>query len=470
MRAARPPVATAVTAAVIFSLLLLPAHAAKARGRLQFTKPVALESFSPLRTIVGTVYSLQDGGEPSDHEWSGEPVLQIDKSGTIYIGGTCCVVAASPVWYSKNGKKFVEAESPGHVREWGIGAEGDLAVDDDGNVYFVDTYIPGLLVTKWSDHGETWEYTVPATGVVPGFDDRPWFAWSKKALYLYVNHVTHTAVYRSTDGGITWLSEGPLTWEGSAFGQPYFPGHIAADRTKGTLWVAGVNSVEGGNGLGSAVSTDGGQTFTEAVVTTPETGKTFSPIFTGTTAVDAAGNGYVTWSETNAEGCDVFYASSTNLGKSWSKPVKASSGPGCATFPWITADDRGEVALAWYQTPFRPKKAPTAAERFMSILTGRTSLYGGMTLALAPYQDEVPEDARWYLHAAMVSDAAGRKPVVTGARVPTKTPVLEGPLRRELWDFLQLDIGSDGRLHITYSEKFKDSAPQTWYVATKNGF
>ena len=38
-----------------------------------------------------------------------------------------------------NGKKFTEMESPGHVREWGIGAEGDLAVDHKGNVFFVDT-------------------------------------------------------------------------------------------------------------------------------------------------------------------------------------------------------------------------------------------------------------------------------------------------------------------------------------------
>ena len=70
---------------------------------------------------------------------------------------------------------------------------------------------------------------------------------------------------------------------------------------------------------------------------------------------------------------------------------------------------------------------------------------------------------------AAIRKAGAARPRIAEARVPTKTPVLLGPLDRELWDFLQLDIGPDGRVHVTYSDKYKDSAPQTWYVGTKGG-
>ncbi|MDP9068289.1 MAG: hypothetical protein M3N53_08100 [Actinomycetota bacterium] len=470
-------IARTLTIVLVISLLVgasATASAKPARGgsssadQLRFAEPVALESFSPLRTAVSRVYDSRSGKPPSDHEWSGEPVLQVDKKGVVYIAGTCCLAASSPVWRSTDGKKFTEMESPGHVREWGIGAEGDLAVDDEGNVYFVDTYIPGLLISKWSDHGQKWEYTLPTSGVIPGFDDRPWIAWSEKGLYLYVNHVSHTEVYRSTDGGKTWSTFGPLSWDGKITGQPYFPGHIAADRKTGTLWVAGTNADgQGSELLTSSVSTDQGKTFTEAVVTRPQRSGGFSPIFTGAAAVDAAGTGYVTWSTYDKEGCDVYYAYSSNNGKSWSDPIKASSGPGCATFPWITADGDGGVGLAWYQTP-TTKKA-NVAQRFLRAATGGTTLYGGIDLPLAAYQDELPEDAPWYLHAAVIPKADTKRPRIYESRVPTETPVALGPLGRQLWDFLQLDIGPDGRLHITFASKFKDAAPQTYYVTNTGG-
>jgi hypothetical protein len=469
MRRAQRFVLLATATSLLLSIL--PAAPVLARGdRLKFNKPVDLSSFSPLRTAVGAVYSADDDEEQSDHEWSAEPVIGVDKKGVIYIGGTCCIVAASPVWASfDGGKEFVELESPGHVREWGIGAEGDIEVDDEGNMYFVDTYIPGLLSSKWSDNGKTWEFTAPASGVIPGFDDRPWLAYSKQALYLYVNHVSHTQIYSSTDGGLTYTSEGPLSWDGSISGQPYFPGHIAADRKRGTLWVAGlVGSGSGKNEtIGSTVSTDGGQTFTEAVVTNPQREGGFSPIFTATTAVDAAGNGYVTWSTYDKDGCDVYYASSTNLGKSWNKPVRVSDGRGCATFPWIVAGDDGKIALAWYQTP--KVRRETATQRFLRALTSGTTVYGGIEIPDFSPQDELAPDAPWYLHAAVIPNATAKQPQVLEERVRTKSPVLLGPMGRELWDFLQLDIGPDGRVHITYAEKFKDSAPQTWYVSSRSG-
>jgi len=428
-----------------------------------------MNAFAPSRTAVGTVYTATRGDRQSDHEWSGEPSIQVDDKGGIYIAGTCCVGAAAPVWYSSNGKKFTELETPGHVREWGLGAEGDIAVDHEGRMFFIDTYIPGLMFTRWSGWGKKWDFTTPATGTVPGFDDRPWITFSEDALYLYVNHVSHTAVYRSTDGGLTWDGGNLLSWRGKVTGQPFFPAHLAANEKTGTVWIAGLNEENGKTVLGSTVGDyeGGAPVFKEAVVSEPQRRGGFSPIFTGATAVDAAGNGYTTWSTYDDDGCDVYYAASTNNGKSWRDPVKVNTGGGCATFPWITAGDNGKIALAWYETPY--DKDQGATDTFFQALSAGRTLYGGIKVPFFNYQDNLPKDAPWFLHSAAVANATSNKPQVLETRVDTETPVLAGPMGRELWDFLQLDIGPDGRIHIAFVKKFKDGAPQTWYVRSTAG-
>lgn len=476
MSSSRRVLIAAVVGVLGASLLPAPATsgpAAKKNSRvpkpakgIEFNKPVSLASMAPIRTAVGTVYSLQGGQQPSDHEWSGEPSIAVDRKGTVYIAGTCCVGPAAPVWYSDDdGKTFREMETPGHVREWGIGAEGDLAVDNDGRVFFIDTYIPGLMSSRWSDNGETWDFTMPAAGVVPGFDDRPWLAWGNETLYLYVNHVTHTAVYRSTDGGQTWSSDAPLEWRGDSTGQPFFPAHLAADRKTGTLWVSGIVQEDGEDVIGSLVSKDGGATFSESVVSLPQLEGGFSPIFTGMTTVDEKGTGYVAWSTWDKKGCHVYYAASTNNGKSWNEPVRVDTGEGCATFPWIKATDDGKLAVVWYETP--TTESASEGQQVLRALTAGSTIYGGLDIELAP-QDELPEDAPWYLETAFVRDAADKKPSIVRGRVKTPKPLLLGPLGRELWDFFQVDIGPDNRIHIAYVEKYKDSAPETWYVSSKS--
>jgi hypothetical protein len=444
-----------------------PPKVVTAESKLKFGKPVTMDSFAPARTGVGSVYTIQRGGQ-ADHEWAGEPSIQVDDKGVIYITATCCVGASAQVWFSEDGKKFKELETPGRVREWGIGAEGDLAVDHEGRTYFVDTAIAGMMFTRWSDHGKTWDFTAPTAGTVPGFDDRPWLTYSKDALYLYVNHVSHTAVYRSTDGGTTWDGGNLLSWRGDPTGQPFFPAHLAANEKKGTLWVSGLVTEDGKTVLGSAVGdyVGGVPVFKEAVVSVPQREGGFSPIFTGSTAVDAAGNGYTTWSTFDDAGCDVYYAASTNNGKSWNDPIKVNTGDGCATFPWITAGDDGKIALAWYETPFEEKQPSST---FLRALTAGSTLYGGIDVPLLNYQDNLPEDATWFLHAASITDAETATPDVLETRIDTKTPVLAGPMGRELWDFLQIDIGPDGRIHIAFVKKFNDGAPQTWYVKSTAG-
>src|SRR3954452_1442286 len=107
LRSVRTPVSILAVLAVAGAALLsgFSSIAEAQRGGLAFSKPVALNSFSPVRTIEGDVYSAEDGNSPPGHEWSGEPVINVDNKGVIYVGGTCCLGAASPAWYSKDGGK-----------------------------------------------------------------------------------------------------------------------------------------------------------------------------------------------------------------------------------------------------------------------------------------------------------------------------------------------------------------------------
>jgi hypothetical protein len=453
-----------LTVVVLAAALLTPSPATgsstpRPPAPLAFRRPVPLSSFAPLRTVMSHEYSLESGDGLSDHEWSGEPGIEVDRWGTIYVSGVCCVVAASPVWVSRDdGRTFREMRTPAHIREWTVGAEGDLEVDDAGRVFFADTTAANIMFTRWSAQGRSWDFTIPGLGIIP-VDDRPWLAWTPDNLYLYINSGSYIQVYRSPDGGLLWVAGAPLTWKGSISGQPFWPGHMAADRTRGTVYVTGpVPGTGDRQQMGSAVSTDGGRTFRNAVVFAPRAGEEISPIFTGITTVDDAGNAYAAWSTWTRRGCSVFYGVSTDQGASWSKPVRVSSGPGCATFPWIDATARGRVAIAYYQTPTTRQQPPP-----------EPGLVGEPPEA-PPFQDNVPNDAPWHLRVASITGADTAHPAMVDAQVPFPTPLFLGPMLRQPWDYIGVDLGRDGIIRTVFVEKYKDSAPRTWFVASRPVF
>jgi hypothetical protein len=447
-----------VLVAALVTLLALTVQAgptsagSPGKRTLRFNLPIPLSSFSPARTVVSHVYSLRDGKPPSEHEWSGEPGLEVDdRTGAIYVSGVCCVVAASPVWVSRdNGRTFRELGTPAHLREWTVGAEGDLEIDDAGRVFFVDTTVPTIQVTRGGPQGRGWEFTLPAIGVLP-VDDRPWVAWTRQYLYMFINHASFIAVYRSGDGGLLWEPMGPVNW-GSGVGG-FFPGHIAAEPRTGAVWVAGAVPGPGGSSqLGSAVSVDGAATWKQSVVYAPRKGERIAPVFTGVTTVDDAGYGYTSWSVSSKQGCQVYFAVSKDQGKSWSQPVQVSRGPGCATFPWIDSSTKGKLAVAYYQTrtteqqpivppPIGPPPRPA-------------------------FQDNVPSDAEWNLRVAYISGADSKRPVIIDGQVPMDTPLFLGPMLRQPWDYLGVDLGYDGVIRTVFSEKYKDSAPRNWFVSS----
>lgn len=351
--------------------------------------------------------------DPAQIGGPGEPSIKVDSAGTVYAAGVCCVVRAAPAWYSQDGgETFSYLPSPGGAREHGIGAEGDFIVDDADGVYFVDTWIPSLFFTRWSDHGDVWEYTEDTTiGVIPGLDDRPWLAYAHGVVYLYVNHGTHISVYRSDNGGHAWEE----SFSTLGRGQLYWSGHVAADRRTGSAYLFGRNCEQGQ--MCAAATHDGGETWTEVAAGTLPRGS-LAP-FMVASAVDAGGNVYGTFADLNQNGCDVYLAVSSDRGQTW-RQFRVNPDEGCSTFPWVAAGDDGRVAVTWYQNP------------------------------AAKGQNQVPATSEWRLHAAVITDATSDTPTVTHGALDRV--IHRGPLNRELWDFQQIDVGPDGRFHIAAAE------------------
>lgn len=144
-----------------------------------------------------------------------------------------------------------------------VGDEGDLAMDDAGHIYLVDTYLGDITLTRWSTSGlgdVTYEWNRPIVGT-PELDDRPWItAHGNGHVFYFANHGRKDynggryTVHASYDGGVTWDSVG-VGLPDSGWCRP------AADHRPGSKLVYAFCTNDGGK-LYSYVSTDDGKSFT----------------------------------------------------------------------------------------------------------------------------------------------------------------------------------------------------------------
>jgi hypothetical protein len=161
-------------------------------------------------------------------------------------------------------------------------------------------------------------------------------------------------------------------------------------------------------------------------------------------ATDAAGHVYMAWID--ATSFALYYAFSTNEGRSWSAPVRVNSG-GAVTneFDWAQAGAAGTLALAWYSTD---KAVPGGSDNMPSSLTdlGNATKY------------------QWFGYAALVTKADTARPKVAQARFTAK-PMHYGAIcnagtacatdlsaDRQMADFFGFDIGKDGGLRIVFND------------------
>ncbi len=343
----------------------------------------------------------------------GEPSVEVDGAGTIYVTGVCCLTTAPPIYVSRDGgETFQSLDTPG-IRE-AFGIEGDFAIDQEGRVYFADIEFAGTFqVTVWDKDGNYLRHTKwPAPPLV----DRDWIrAEGDGTAYYVYNTGSATRIYKSSDAGATWSPD-------AIYVAPYALGNVAID--------PGVElCVFGGNSGGMRTiqcSQDGGDIWNEDTASLPR-GDDAYPVG----SYDEAGTLWL--GEMVDRQLQVAGRSADGF---WSEPFNVTDF-GHHRMPWIAAGASDTIAAAWYGTN----------------------------------DTEIGPDTQWHVWTALVTNASSDDRHIEIA-IADPEPVFIGQLGRDLLDFLQVDVGPDGAIHIAYSKLVGTPGPdgneeQLTYVRTE---
>ncbi|HEX8025261.1 MAG TPA: hypothetical protein VF484_03560, partial [Candidatus Limnocylindrales bacterium] len=141
-----------------------------------------------------------------------EPSIALDRFGNIYVTAHkqnhCDAVALDPsapdgvraeswLWTSSDGVNFTDmpglANLPVALDQIDVGDEGDIALDDAGHFYFVDTKVADDHFARWTVTGAGASHMAQdiARPVIPTLmpvDDRPWVVAHGSSTVLYAGN------------------------------------------------------------------------------------------------------------------------------------------------------------------------------------------------------------------------------------------------------------------------------------------
>ena len=261
----------------------------------------------------------------------------------------------------------------------------------------------GIFVRRSVDGGKTWEpedSSVIQHPTVPGipFEDKPYIVADTTngpfSGNLYVGWTEFSLIKtiilfsRSTDGGKTWsppieisTHEGlPRDDNGSVEG---FTGAVAPDGSLYVVWADG-------NNIAFTESTDGGRTFSPSrsiISTAPpyfdvaDTSRSNGfPQIALDSRNDKSGSVlYVTWSDYRNGDVDVFCATSSDHGHTWSSPVRVNTDPvhngADQFFQWLAVDpETGAAYVNFYDRRDDPANRKTRVVLARSADGGKSFL------------------------------------------------------------------------------------------------
>lgn len=332
-------------------LLALLAVALLAAGCVN--APVQTASSVPAGELSATVRTLTvidgAGGE-------GEPSLGVMPDGTLFTNGA----GQSGALYVSEDGGATWKPIPSPTAPW-PNLDPDLAVSQDGVLWYDNLWVGCTTVASSPDKGKTW--TTSPLGCVPPAGDRQYvIPVAKGEAYIY-SHQLPTfwqTVAHTTDYGQTWVpvgaAEGVLPpvvtgisgWGGGGF----------YNAKQGSVWTTWTFS-DGPLGTAPTWSPAAGVLHKGEplfeMIRLPNAGGQSVGLSLVVGAADDAGNVYLAWAE--AKGDDpktqemtIYYAASKDDGKTWTKPAAVSEPTKLSrVFPAITAGPAGKVAIAYYE-------------------------------------------------------------------------------------------------------------------------
>jgi hypothetical protein len=325
-----------------------------------------------------------------------EPAIRADRDGNFYgssesvfcvIGGQC---GGTYAWKSADdGAHFTTLRLPNSVEVPTTplavsvaGGDTDIAVAPRRNsltaafnVYVVSLHssLASVAVSTSSDGGNSWSTNLAAASAP--VVDRPWIAadGANKVCISYHNIATTGSILvqcslnggnifgppiSTIDANHLWLLDfntqiGTLAIDpGSHVIYEVFSG--LATESEGLQCL--VSCSFGLHAVWAAVSTDGGNTFTDYPVFIDSNPQASTNHQFAQVSVDKGEVPYVVWSNDR----NVYYSFSADFGKHWlSPPVQVNKNPSnTAIFPWSAAGNAGQLDIVWYGSLFTSAGGP----------------------------------------------------------------------------------------------------------------
>ena len=401
-----------------------------------------------------------------------EPSLVADSKGYMYYTahknlddkGTWDYLAS---WFfvgSPDGKSWKSPDQPavrGQMWKTYTGDEGDIAIDANDRVYFVDTYLIDNHLHVWDSPG-VWQYSLRVQKTT-GLDDRPWIAAQGNNIchYLGNNAVEVNGgrywYYRSTTGGRVWSGATSVPGNGWA--------HIDAE-TKGTnCYIIS----EGDVGVPADIlvykSSDSGANWNfndPAVVGFRDGPGSINGIAANgeNVWVSAGGSGAVwcLWSLTyGVESHNrLFVGYSLDNGENWNSS-EITPWDGYFLYPTMDVGEDGSVAVAFYATDSSTTGGAPVTDQ------SEWHLYAGMLKPDSPYHPANPAfvNASKTMQNYLIYEANHTKNATNATAAMNNTvffnftkgdpkPCSTGTNLHDLHDFFEIAIGPDGYLNVAY--------------------
>jgi photosystem II stability/assembly factor-like uncharacterized protein len=261
-------------------------------------------------------------------------------------------------------------------------------------------------------------------------------------LHECVNAVYAAMCTHSVDGGLTWspsvpvhVNTGPLD-TGEQCGAQH--GHLA-NGPDGSVYLP---TSRCGTYPHIYISRDDGQSWEPSMIAEVDT-----PFVDPTVSADSKGNLYAAFIDEKGW---LYYATSRNDGKSWSKPIQVAQGY-TTNMPVIVAGDPGKVVIAYPGTNDLPKGYKTKW-----YLGGEAD------------QQKTLETVAWGANFTVSHNGLDNKPkfktVVATGSDPIGRGAICGPGTRcdYLIDFIEAIIGPDGRPYASFVDGCINDCAKTW--------